>query len=201
MPTPPSIEKVAVFCGASAGSKAAYRAAAESLGRSLAERQITLVYGGGNVGLMGAIADSVIDHGGKAIGVIPEKLLARELGHRRVTELHVVDSMHTRKAMMAERADAFIAMPGGFGTFEELFEIITWSQLGFHPKPKPTGLLNVEGYYDPLIAMIDHAVREGFIRPSDRDLMMSHTTPDGLLDLLSSQQLSPVDRWIDPASS
>ncbi|MFO0658811.1 MAG: TIGR00730 family Rossman fold protein [Polyangiaceae bacterium] len=197
----PSIGCIAVFCGASEGSKPAYKLAAQRLGALFAQRDITLVYGGGNVGLMGAIADAVIDHGGKAIGVIPEKLLARELGHRRVTELHVVDSMHTRKAMMADRADAFIAMPGGFGTFEELFEIITWSQLGLHPKPKPVGLLNVNGYYEPVIHMIDHAVSEGFIRASDRELVQAHESPEALLDLLSNQPVTSVDRWLDREST
>src|SRR5208283_657886 len=153
---------------------------AEQLGRILAARGIELVYGGGNIGLMGVLADTVLAAGGRVTGVIPESLMAREVGHRGLTKLHIVKSMHERKALMADLSDAFIAMPGGFGTLEEFCEIVTWSQLGLHEKP--CGLFNVEGYYDPLLALFDHAVSEGFLREENRQLVLGNHDPQRLLE-------------------
>ena len=164
------------------------------MGALLARRGIGLVYGGGNVGLMGVIADAVLAHGGEAIGVIPQALADREIAHPRLTELHVVDSMHTRKAMMADRADAFIAMPGGVGTFEEFFEAVTWTQLGLHRKP--CGLLNVNAFYSPLAAFIDQAVTEGFIKPIHRAVIVVDDDPARLLDTLATIKLPDVPKWI-----
>jgi uncharacterized protein (TIGR00730 family) len=162
------MKRICVFCGANAGNNPRYRAEAEQLGRLLAARGIELVYGAGNIGLMGAVADACLEAGGTVIGVIPEALMGKEVAgrpvdHRALTRIEVVDSMHTRKARMAELADGFIALPGGFGTFEEFCEVLTWGQLGFHTKPM--GLLNVNGFYDPLLALFDHAVSEGFCAP------------------------------------
>ena len=159
------------------------------------ERNIGLVYGGGNVGLMGTIADAVRAGNGEVIGVIPDALVERELAHRGVSELLVVRSMHERKAKMAELSDAFIAMPGGFGTFEEFCEIITWAQLGLHRKP--CGILNVEGYYDPLLLLFDRAVSEGFVHPENRQLVIRETDPERLLDKLADFTPSQTERWID----
>jgi uncharacterized protein (TIGR00730 family) len=152
------MKRVCVFCGSSSGSRPEYRTAAEELGTEVVRRKIGLVYGGGNVGLMGVIADAVLKAGGEVMGVIPENLMAKEVGHNGLTKLHVVRSMHERKALMADLSDAFIALPGGFGTLEEFCEIVTWSQLGLHTKP--CGILNVQGYYSPLLAMFDHAVKD-----------------------------------------
>jgi uncharacterized protein (TIGR00730 family) len=184
-----------VFCGSSAGNHTEYRAAAEELGAELARRKIGLVYGGGNVGLMGALADAVLKAGGEAIGVIPENLVAREVGHKGLTRLHIVDSMHERKALMAELSDAFVALPGGFGTFEEFCEIVTWSQLGLHEKP--CGILNVEGYYSPLLAMFDHAVKEGFLKPENRALVLSRDSVGELLAALREWRPAQVEKWLD----
>lgn len=164
------------------------------MGRILASRGIGLVYGGGNVGLMGVIADAVMAHGGNVIGVIPQPLADREIAHPNITELRVVDSMHTRKAMMAELADGFIAMPGGVGTFEEFFEVVTWTQLGLHRKP--CGLLNVSGFYAPLAAFIDQAVSEGFIKPIHRAAIVVDDDPERLLNTLLSIKLPDVPKWI-----
>lgn len=168
------------------------------MGRELARRGIGLVFGGGRVGLMGAIADAVLDQGGEVIGVIPEKLLNLELGHTGCTSLEIVDNMHQRKHRMAELADAFIAMPGGFGTLEELFEVTTWTQLNDHLKP--VGVLNVDGFYDPLLAMIRHAVDEGFIRPVHRGLISAETTPSALVDRLQTVNIPRLDEWIGAAA-
>jgi uncharacterized protein (TIGR00730 family) len=178
-----TIKRVCVFCGSSPGRDPRYLNAATEVGQSLAARGIGLVYGGGDVGLMGAIADAVLAAGGEVIGVIPEGLLEREVGHRGLTELRVVDSMHTRKRTMAELSDAFAALPGGLGTLEELFEVLTWAQLGIHDKP--CALLNAGGFYDPLIALLDHMEREGLIRPPYRTLLRVETSVDALLDGLS----------------
>lgn len=164
------------------------------MGALLARRGIGLVYGGGNVGLMGVLADAVLDHGGEVIGVIPQALADREIAHPRLTELHVVDSMHTRKAMMADRSDAFVAMPGGVGTFEEFFEAVTWTQLGLHRKP--CGLLNVNAFYSPLAAFIDLAVTEGFIKPIHRAAIVVDDDPARLLDTLATIKLPDVPKWI-----
>ena len=188
------MRRLCVFCGSSLGHNKAYAEMAEAMGALLARRGIGLVYGGGNVGLMGVIADAVIDHGGEVIGVIPQPLADREIAHARISELRVVDSMHTRKAMMAELADGFVAMPGGVGTFEEFFEVVTWTQLGVHRKP--CGLLNVSGFYSPLAAFIDQAVSEGFIKPIHRAAIVVDDDPERLLDSLTSIKLPDVPRWI-----
>jgi uncharacterized protein (TIGR00730 family) len=188
------MRRVCVFCGSSPGTRPAYAEAARALGRALAGRQLSLVYGGGNVGLMGVVADAVLEAGGEVVGVIPHALMAREIGHTGVTTMHVVDSMHERKALMADQADAFIALPGGVGTFEELFEAITWTQLGLHAKP--CGLLNVDGFYDDLLRFLDHAWAEGFIKPETRAIVKASADPDELLDLLSTAEMPIVPRWI-----
>lgn len=189
------MKRICVFCGSSAGSEPDYRACAEQLGAELARRNIGLVYGGGNVGLMGAIADAVLEAGGEAIGVIPEHLMSREIGHQRLTKLHIVHSMHERKALMADLSDAFIALPGGFGTLEEFFEVLTWSQLGLHAKP--CGLANVSGYYTPLLRMLDHAVKERFLKPQNRALVLARDTPSELLDALEGWRPVHVEKWLD----
>jgi uncharacterized protein (TIGR00730 family) len=176
------MRRVCVFCGSNAGARPAYSAAARAMGAALVRRGLGLVYGGGDVGLMGILADTVLERGGEVIGVIPESLVAREVAHHGLTELRVVESMHQRKALMAELADAFVALPGGFGTFEELCEVITWSQLGLHRKA--CSVLDVDGYYAPLLALFDHATAEGFIRPAHRALLIADTDPDRLLDRL-----------------
>jgi uncharacterized protein (TIGR00730 family) len=186
--------RICVFCGSSIGNQAVYREAAVTLGGLLAVRGIGLVYGGGNVGLMGVIADAVLAGGGDVIGVIPRALAEREIAHTGVTDLRVVDSMHTRKAMMADLSDAFIAMPGGVGTFEELFEAITWTQLGLHRKP--CGLLNAGGFYTPLAAFIDQAVSEGFIKPVHRASIVVDDNAERLLDTLGRIELPDVPKWI-----
>lgn len=163
-------KRICVFCGSSPGAQPCYVAAATALAGHLAAHNIGMVYGGGNVGLMGALADAALEAGADIIGVIPQSLVEKELAHARLTELRVVGSMHQRKALMAELADAFIALPGGYGTFEEFCEVLTWTQLGLHRKP--CGLLNVAGYYDPLLALFDHAVREGFVRPVHRRMVV-----------------------------
>ena len=188
------MRRVCVFCGSSVGNQRAYSDAAEALGKLLAGRGIALVYGGGNVGLMGVIAETVMAHGGQVIGVIPHALAEREIANIAITDLRVVDSMHTRKAMMADLADAFIAMPGGVGTFEEFFEAVTWTQLGLHRKP--CGLLNVNAFYSPLAAFIDQAVDEGFIKPVHRSIIVVDDDPERLLDSLSAIQLPDVPKWI-----
>jgi uncharacterized protein (TIGR00730 family) len=165
------------------------------LGNELTRRKIGLVYGGGNVGLMGAIADSVLEAGGEAIGVIPEHLMAREIGHNRLTKLHIVHSMHERKALMADLSDAFIALPGGFGTLEEFCEVLTWSQLGLHAKP--CGIVNVLGYYTPLLAMLDHAVQERFLKPHNRALVLARETPLELLQAFEDWRPVQVEKWLD----
>jgi uncharacterized protein (TIGR00730 family) len=165
-----TLKRICVFCGSSVGAHAAYAQTARELGRTLAARGIGVVFGGGKVGLMGVLADAALAAGGEAIGVIPEALVAREIAHHGLTELRVVRSMHERKTLMADIADAFIALPGGFGTFEEFFEAVTWTQLGIHQKP--CGLLNVESYYDALLALLDRAVADGFIRDANRSLVL-----------------------------
>ena len=188
------MKRICVFCGSSVGGNPAYAEAAITLGGLLATKKIGLVYGGGNVGLMGVIADAVLEAGGEVIGVIPHSLAQREIEHQGLTQLHVVASMHTRKAMMAELADAFIAMPGGVGTFEEFFEAVTWTQLGLHRKP--CGLLNVAGFYTPLAAFIDQAVSEGFIKPVHRASIVVDDNAERLLDTLAKVKLPDVPKWI-----
>lgn len=189
------MKRICVFCGSSKGMRPAYEAAAIEMGEVLVKRGLGLVYGGGNVGLMGVIADTVKQAGGEVIGVIPESLAAKELAHQDLSDLIVVKSMHERKAIMADYADGFIAMPGGYGTFEEICEIITWAQLGFHRKP--CGLLNVDNYYAPLLALFDHAVDEGFVRAEHRPLVLESNDPEHLLDLFESYQPPALEKWID----
>jgi uncharacterized protein (TIGR00730 family) len=193
------MERVCVFCGSSVGRRPAYLDAARAMGRALARRGLALVYGGGGVGLMGAAADAALEAGGEVIGVIPRALELRELAHPRLTALHVVGSMHERKAKMAELAHGFVALPGGMGTLEELAEILTWAQLGLHARP--CGLLDVDGYYEPLITFFDRAVEEGFVRPEHRSLLVVADDPDALLDAFEAWRPPPVERWIDTRSS
>jgi len=164
------LKRICVFCGSSVGSRPTYAAATRELGRTLAARGLGIVFGGGKVGLMGVLADAALAVGGEVIGVIPEALVAREIAHTGLTKLHVVRSMHERKTLMADLADAFIALPGGYGTLEEFLEAVTWTQLGIHKKP--CGLLNVNGYYDALLALLDRAVADGFIREANRILVL-----------------------------
>ncbi|WP_454056011.1 LOG family protein [Cupriavidus sp. Marseille-Q8015] len=187
------MKSVCVYCGSSPGNRPEYAEAAALLGRTLAARGLALVYGGGKVGLMGIVADSVLAHGGTVVGVIPDALMQKEVGHRGLTELHVVRNMHERKQMMADRADAFIALPGGVGTFEELFETFTWLQLGYHDKP--VGLLNVAGFYDGMLGFLSHAVHEGFLKPVHADLLHVADTADGLLVKLAAAPRVRVDKW------
>ncbi len=188
--------RICVFCGSSSGVRPIYAEAAAALGRELARRGIGLVFGGGKIGLMGIVADSVMAAGGEVIGVLPKPLFTREVAHTGLTELHVVDSMHARKAMMADLAEGFIAMPGGFGTLEELFEIVTWAQLGLHTNP--CGLLNTAGYFDPLVSFIDHQVTEGFLPTEDREIVMVDPDPAGLLERMERYEPPIAPRWITP---
>lgn len=179
-----SLRSICVFCGASTGNNPIYREAAEQLGRELAARGVRLVYGGGAVGLMGVVADAAMAAGGEVIGIIPQSLQTSEIGHSGLTRLEVVDGMHARKARMAELSDAFIALPGGLGTLEELFEVWTWGQLGYHAKP--LGLLEVNGFYSKLSGFLDHLVTEGFVRPPHRAMLQRSESPAELLELLSN---------------
>jgi len=188
------VNRVCVFCGSSHGRNPAYASAARELGRALAARHIGVVYGGGNVGLMGVLADAVLEAGGRITGVIPHALVARELAHQGLTELHVVDSMHERKALMAGLADAFVALPGGFGTLEEFAEAVTWTQLGL--QAKPCGLLNVAGFYDGLLGFLAHALEDEFLRPTHSDIVVADTDPSALLDRLDAWKAPDVTRWI-----
>ena len=176
------LRRVCIFCGSSAGLRPEYRAAAERIAIELARRHVGIVFGGGCVGLMGVVADTALAHGAHVIGVIPSALVAREIAHRGLPDLRVVASMHERKALMANLSDAFIALPGGFGTFEEFCEVVTWTQLGLHGKP--CGLLNVAGYYDGLIALVDRAVADGFIRPENRGIVLADSDAAALIDRL-----------------
>ncbi|MEP6850166.1 MAG: TIGR00730 family Rossman fold protein [Acidobacteriota bacterium] len=191
--------RICVFCGSSSGTDRVYSQTAEAVGEFLAENGIELVYGGGRVGLMGTIADSVLTNGGRVIGVIPEALDKKEIAHKGLTELHVVSSMHQRKALMAEFSDGFIAMPGGFGTFEEICEIVTWAQLGIHRKP--CGLLNVNGFYDPLIELFDRSTESGFIRPEHREIVLLGTEIAGLFESMKNYEPPAVEKWIDNDST
>ena len=193
------MKSICVFCGSNAGNQPIYRSEAEKLGRLLTTRGIELVYGGGNIGLMGAVADACLEAGGTVVGVIPQALMGKEVAgrpvdHRTLTRLEVVDSMHTRKARMAELAEGFIALPGGFGTFEEFCEILTWGQLGFHAKPM--GLLNVNGFYDPLLAMFDRAVADGFLRLQNRAMALADSDIEGLLAAMAAYRAEPVSKWL-----
>lgn len=192
--TSPALQRLCVYCGSSIGARPAYRDAAFDLGTLLARNGIELVYGGGHVGLMGAIADAVLDAGGRVIGVIPRALMDRELGHTGIQDLRVVADMHERKMTMAGLADAFVAMPGGWGTIEELTEMLTWLQLGIHAKP--IGLLNVAGYYDVFLAFAEQMIDERFVRPEQRSLLAVASRPDTLLQRLAQPMAAPVDKWV-----
>lgn len=188
------VNSICVYCGSSPGKNAAYRTAAISLAEALVYRNIRLVYGGASVGIMGTVADHVLKLGGQVVGVIPKALAHKEIAHADLTELHVTQSMHERKMRMAELADGFIALPGGIGTLEELFEIWTWAQLGFHEKP--CGLLNVAGYYDALIDFLDHVLEQQFVKPQHREILMVESDPNALLDRYMSYQAPPVRHWL-----
>ncbi|MFF2587923.1 TIGR00730 family Rossman fold protein [Peribacillus butanolivorans] len=188
------MKTLAVFCGSSKGASNVYLEAAKKLGKELAKRNITLVYGGACVGIMGAVADSVLEAGGKVIGVMPSFLEKREISHKSLTELIVVDSMHERKAKMAELADGFIALPGGPGTLEEFFEIFTWAQLGLHHKP--CGLLNINHYYDPLVALFNHMSDEQFLHEKYRSMALVDVEPNGLLDQFNTYEPPTVKSFI-----
>jgi uncharacterized protein (TIGR00730 family) len=191
------MKRLCVFCGSSIGGEPEYAESAALLGQALAARGLGLVYGGGHVGMMRVLADAALRAGGEVIGVIPQSLVDRELAHAGLTKLHVVQTMHQRKALMADLADGFAALPGGFGTAEEFFEILTWAQLGIHSKP--IGLLNTRGFFTPLLAWLDHAVDEGFVRPTHRHLLLEADTPEQLLDrLLSFTPPEPRPKWIEP---
>jgi uncharacterized protein (TIGR00730 family) len=189
-----SRHRICVFTGSNPGARPEYAAAARRLGEQLAARGQTLVYGGAGIGLMGVVADAVLAAGGQAIGVIPQALVAKEVAHRGLSDLRVVASMHDRKALMAELADAFIALPGGIGTLEEYFEITTWAQLGLHDKP--CGLLNAAGYYDGLIRFLDHAVDQQFVRPAHRAMMIVDDDPASMLDRFEAYRPPAVAKWI-----
>jgi uncharacterized protein (TIGR00730 family) len=189
------VHRICVYAGSNPGSDPAYADAARALASLMAERGIGLVYGGGKIGLMGVLADTVLAAGGEAIGVMPQALIDREIGHPNLTELKVVQSMHERKALMAELAEAFVAVPGGIGTLEELIEVYTWSQLGIHDKA--CGVLNVRGYYDGLAAFLDHAVREGFLRPQHRAVLTVAEDPEQLLDALAAFTPPRVGKWLE----
>ena len=188
------MKRIAVYCGSNKGVRPEYMAAAEQLGALIAREKIELVYGGGCVGLMGTVADAALKHGGHVIGVIPEKLVIKEVVHEKLPDLRVVKTMHERKALMAELSDGFIALPGGYGTFEEFFEVLAWSQLGWHQKP--FGLLNIHGFYNHLMAFLDHTAQEGFIRPQHRELVLVESSVEKILERMKNfQPLSEV-KWI-----
>ena len=189
------MKRVCVFAGSSAGVRSEYMAAATDLGRVLAARGIGLVYGGARVGLMGAVADAVLTGGSEVTGVIPRSLVEKEVAHSGLTELRVVTTMHERKALMADLSDAFIALPGGWGTLDEFFEILTWAQLGLHCKP--CGVLNVQGYFDRLLSFLDHSVEQGFVRREYGALLAVSDDPSTLLDALRAQTPPGVEKWID----
>ena len=189
------MKKICVYCGSSSGKGDGYLAAAEQLAEALVQRDLGLVYGGASVGIMGALANAVMERGGEVIGIMPQALMRREIGNDHLSELQVVDSMHERKAAMADQSDGFIALPGGMGTLEELFEILTWAQLGFHNKP--IGLLNIDGYYDHLIRFLNHSVDQGLLRQPHRDLLRVDQRPATLLDSFLTDPAPLLDIWIE----
>ena len=188
------MKRICVYCGSSPGESPEYMEAARTLGRELVKRDITLVYGGAHVGIMGEIADTVLAAGGEVIGIMPKALADKEIAHNGLTELRVVGSMHERKAMMADLSDGFIALPGGMGTLEEIFEVLTWSQLGYHRKP--CSLLNIKGYYDSLTQFLDHTVEEGFVKSVHRGMILIEDNTEKLLDLMAEYESPKVDKWI-----
>ena len=190
-----SIRSICVYCGSSPGRQETYSLAANQLAESLVRRNIRLVYGGASIGIMGKVADHVLKLGGQVVGVIPKALAHKEVAHANLTELHITHSMHERKTLMAELSDGFIALPGGIGTLEELFEIWTWAQLGFHNKP--CGLLNVAGYYDFLIGFLDHMLNEQFVKPHHRTMLIVETDPSLLLERCISYEPPKITHWLD----
>jgi uncharacterized protein (TIGR00730 family) len=191
-----AVKRACIFCGSSPGARPAYTEITEDLGQLLVENEIGLVFGGASVGLMGRLADTVLSEGGEAIGVIPQSLVEREIAHLGLTDLHVVDTMHERKQLMADLADAFVALPGGLGTLDELFEIYTWAQLGLHRKP--IGILNVEGYFDGIASFLEHAVAERFVREDHREMLIVEEEPGRMLERLRSfDPASLTPKWID----
>ncbi len=193
------MKSLCVFCGSRSGTEAAYDEAARALGRALAADGIRLVYGGGRVGLMGVVADAALGAGGEVVGVIPRALLEREIAHSGLTDLRVVGSMHERKALMSELSEGFIALPGGTGTLEEFFEVLTWAQLGEHRKP--CALLNAGRYYDPLLAVFDHMVQQGFLSEEHRAMVLVETGPEALLEVLAGYVPPRVVKWVDQAET
>jgi uncharacterized protein (TIGR00730 family) len=191
--------RICVFCGSSFGARPAYKEAAVEVGTLLARKGVGLVYGGSKIGLMGALADAALATGGEVIGVIPQALVDKEVAHRGLTDLRVVASMHERKALMADLSDAFLALPGGYGTLEEFLEAVTWSQLGIHRKP--CGVLNVAGYFDALLAFFDKAAEERFFRPENRALVLSDCSPEALIDHLLGYKVPLVGKWLGRAES
>lgn len=187
------MQRICVYCGSSSGAHGDYTAAAKELAAVLVQNDLELVFGGSSVGTMGTLADAVLELGGKAHGVIPKMLEEKEIAHNSLTELHVVASMHARKSMMAALSDGFIALPGGFGTLEELVEVLTWGQLRFHNKP--CGLLNVRGYFDKLLAYLDHTKAEGFLRPENRSMLLCDDDPAGLIQQFERYTAPTVDKW------
>ena len=196
-PTPRPLASVCVFCGSSPGVDGRFLDAARDFGARLARRGVGLVYGGARRGLMGALADAALEDGGRVTGVIPRGLWEREVGHTGLSELLVVDSMHERKALMAERSSAFVALPGGVGTLEELFESWTWALLGIHEKP--VALLDVDGFFAPLLALVDHMVEQGFLRPAHRQMLVVDDDPERLLERLAAYEAPAVQRWLTPS--
>ena len=193
------MNRICVFAGSNSGRDARYRAAAQELGRALVRHQAGLVYGGARVGLMGTLADAVLGAGGHVTGVIPESLVAKEIAHQGLSELRIVASMHERKAVMNDLADGFIALPGGWGTLEELFEVLTWAQLGLHQKP--CGLLNVHGFFDRLLSFLDHSVAEGFVRAENHAMVLTSNAADELLQRLEDYVPPKVEKWIQRAET
>jgi uncharacterized protein (TIGR00730 family) len=193
------MKRVVVFCGSSSGSDARFTAQAILLGETLARQQIALVYGGARIGLMGAVADGALRAGGQVIGVLPRFLQSKEIAHADLTELHLVDSMHERKLLMNELCDGAIALPGGFGTLEEFFEMLTWAQLGLHQKP--VALLNVAGFYDPLLALVQSMVDNALLKPQNQSLILGSDNIDTLLETMRNYQAAAVPKWITPVSS
>jgi uncharacterized protein (TIGR00730 family) len=190
------MRRLCVFCGSSPGHRPIHAESARSLGTIMAARGLALVYGGGQVGLMGVLADAVLGAGGEVIGVIPQSMVDKELAHTGISKLHIVGTMHERKALMADLADGFAALPGAFGTADELFEILTWAQLGLHAKP--VGILNVDGFFQPLLAWLDHAVAEGFLKPKHRQLLQEADDAEKLVDLLVRYRPEPVEgKWLE----
>ncbi|MFT5482370.1 MAG: hypothetical protein ACI9GW_001020 [Halieaceae bacterium] len=193
------MRKLCVYCGSSPGRLPEYLTASRALAHALHERGISLVYGGASVGLMGGLADTLLALGGEVIGVMPQALVDKEVSHSGLTELRVVASMHERKSLMAELSDGFIALPGGYGTLEELFEVVTWTQLGYHNKP--CALLNIEGYFDHLLRFLDHTVEERFVKPIHGEMVLVNSNPAALLDAMASYEPPATDKWMKPYES